>query len=156
MTTIEKLQEQINTLLKQIQSLQEELAEINKDKNIKEGVNNMGKSLSDSDKLEIRIVPDSSWLIAILDEKDTHHISATSSLGAILPYKPVFYIPAIIYLETISRLIRVNKIQVQKCEHKIDKFLQKISYKHSKFLEIAEILKNIKLFHGLKFQNYIL
>lgn len=150
MATIEELQEQINALLKQIQSLQEALVEVNKDKNIKEGINDIEKQTGDNDKSEIRILPDSSWLIAILDEKDTHHIPTTSSLGAILPYKPVFYIPALVYLETISRLIRVNKIPVQKCEHKINKFLQKISYKHSKSLEIAEILKKYKTFSRVK------
>jgi len=150
MATVEELQEQINALLKQIQSLQEALAEVDKDKNIKEGVNNLKKQPSDSDKLEMRIVPDSSWLIAILDEKDTHHIPAASSLGAIFPSKPVFYIPALVYLETISRLIRVNKIPVKKCENKIERFLTKINYKHSQSLEISEILKKYKTFSRVK------
>lgn len=99
---------------------------------------------------EMKIVPDSSWLIAVLDEKDTHHIPATSSLGAILPYKPTFYIPAIVYLETLSRLIRVNKIPVKKCEQKIDRFLKSITYKHSSRLDISQIIEKYKAFSRVK------
>lgn len=99
---------------------------------------------------ELKVLPDSSWLIAALDENDSHHIPVASSIGAILPYEPVFYIPALVYLETISRLIRVNKIPVQKCEHKIDNFLKKINFKHSRLLEISDILKKYKTFSRVK------
>ncbi len=142
MATVEELQKQINALLKQIQSLQGALA--------KEGVNNLEKQPSDSDKLEIRIVPDSSWLIALLDENDSHHIPTTASFGALLPYKPTFYIPALVYLESLSRLIRINKMPVKKCVQKIDRFLSKIEYKHSRTLEISEILQKYKTFSRVK------
>ena len=99
---------------------------------------------------ELRILPDSSWLIAILDENDSHHTPASSSLGALTPYKPVFYIPALVYLETISRLIRINKLSVKKCEQKIDRFLSKVDYKHSRTLEISEILQKYKKFSRVK------
>lgn len=99
---------------------------------------------------ELRILPDSSWLIAILDEKDSHHIAVKSSFGAIIPYKPIFYIPALVYLEAISRLIRINKFPVKKCVQKIDKFLSKISYKHSRTLEISQILEKYKTFSRVK------
>lgn len=101
-------------------------------------------------KLELRIVPDSSWLIAILDDKDTHNIPANSSFGAILPYQPIFYIPALVYLETISRLIRVNKINVKKCEEKIQKFFSRINFKHSTSLEMSQILEKYKTFSRVK------
>ncbi len=150
MATVEELQAQINALKTQLNSLLEELVKLDKDKNSKKETSDLEKHLGDSDKVELRIVPDSSWLIAILDEKDTHHIPASSSLGAILPYKPIFYIPALVYLETISRLIRVNKIQVKKCEHKIDNLLQKINYKHSSSLAISEILRKYNTFSRVK------
>ncbi len=99
---------------------------------------------------ELRILPDSSWLIAILDESDSHHIPVASSLGALSPYEPIFYIPALVYLETISRLIRVNKIPVKKCAQKIDRFLSKIKYKYSTTLEISDILEKYKTFSRVK------
>lgn len=148
--TVEELQAQINTLLRQFEALQEELAKLNKDESLKKETNNLVKLSSDGAKVELRVVPDSSWLIAILDEKDTHHVPANSSFGAILPYNPIFYIPSLVYLETISRLRRVNKIPVKKCELKIGKFLQKINYKHSRLLEISEIIQKYKTFSRVK------
>jgi predicted nucleic acid-binding protein len=148
--TTEELQAQINTLLRQLESLQEELVKLTKKDNFKKGTNNLEKFSSDDKKLELRVVPDSSWLIAILDEKDTHHVSANSSFGAMLPYEPIFYIPSLVYLETISRLIRINKIPVKKCELKIGKFLQKISYRQSRLLEIPEIIQKYKTFSRVK------
>ncbi|MEK7515041.1 MAG: hypothetical protein AAB608_01510 [Patescibacteria group bacterium] len=65
------------------------------------------------------ILADTSWVVAVLDEKDSHHISAESSLGALLPYKPSFHVPVLAALETMSKLIRVNKISVKKCRKKI-------------------------------------
>jgi predicted nucleic acid-binding protein len=118
--------------------------------NKKNKLQNSEKKLAIEGNNELRIVPDSSWLIAVLDENDTHHISAASSFGALLPYKPIFYIPALVYLETISRLIRINKIPVVKCEQKIDKFFSKINYKHSRKLEISEILQKYKTFSRVK------
>ena len=65
------------------------------------------------------IVLDTSWLVAILDEKDSHHTAAESSLGALLPYKPIFHIPVVAATETMSRLIRVNGISVKECKKKV-------------------------------------
>lgn len=143
--TVAELQSQINALQAQLNSL---LEETNKADASNKKAGNTERPLIG--KRELRILPDSSWLIAMLDENDTHHIPASSSLGAILPYKPIFYIPALVYLETISRLIRINKIQVKKCEHKIDNFLQKINYKHSRSLEIPEILRKYNTFSRVK------
>jgi predicted nucleic acid-binding protein len=139
--TAAELQEQIDELLKQLKSLQEQLIALEKPKDLK---------TINSKKAELRIVPDSSWLIAVLDENDTHHIPANSSFGAMLPYNPIFYIPSLVYLETISRLIRVNKISVKKCEQKIGKFLSRVNYKHSRTLEIPEILSKYKKFSRVK------
>ncbi len=99
---------------------------------------------------ELRIVPDSSWLIALIDEKDSHHIAAKSSVGAILPYKPVFYISAIVYLETISHFVRVNKISVKKSFDKIEKLLNSLNCRHSKSLELKEIVHKYKSFSRVK------
>ncbi|MEW6617056.1 MAG: hypothetical protein AB1333_01395 [Patescibacteria group bacterium] len=146
MTTIEELHAQINSLLEQVKVLQDSLG---KD----EAQNRIGDSpLNENEEVipKLKIVPDSSWLIAILDENDTHYIAATSSLGAVLPYKPTFYIPALVYLETISRLIRINKIPVKKCVQKIDKFLSKIDCRHSRTLEISQIIQKYKRFSHVK------
>lgn len=68
---------------------------------------------------KVLLLADTSWLVAILDEKDSHHIAAKSSLGAVLPYEPAFHVPILASIETMSRLIRVNKISVTKCKEKI-------------------------------------
>lgn len=148
--TVEELQAQINTLVSQLEALQKQLTELNKDEGSKVETKRLDKIAIDGGKIELRIVPDTSWLIAILDENDTHHTPANSSFGAIFPYNPVFYIPSLVYLETISRLIRVNKIPVQKCELRIEKFLRKINYKHSRLLEISEIIQKYKTFSRVK------
>lgn len=141
--TAAELQEQIDELLKQIKSLQEQLIALEAPQDL--------KIIAERSKnIELRIVPDSSWMVAILDEKDTHHIPANSSLGAMLPYNPIFYIPALVYLETISRLIRVNKISVKKCEQKIKKFLSRVNYRYSRTLEVPEILEKYKKFSRVK------
>jgi|GEM_PF-1535590 predicted nucleic acid-binding protein len=69
------------------------------------------------------ILTDTSWLVAILDEKDVHHIAATSSLGALIPYKPYFLVPVLAAAETMSRLIRVNKKSVKVCRHELSDLL---------------------------------
>ena len=103
---------------------------------------------------EIRIVPDTSWLVALLDEKDAHHVAAESSFGAVLPYKPVFYIPAIAYMETASRLIRVGKMSVKKCFELMDKkFLHRINYKHSTKLAIKDVVEKYKKFSRVKIKS---
>jgi len=65
------------------------------------------------------ILADTSWIVALLDEKDSHHIAAESALGALLPYKPSLHVPVLAAIETMSRLIRVNKISVKSCQKKI-------------------------------------
>ena len=68
---------------------------------------------------KIILLPDTSWLVAILDEKDSHHVAAQSSLGALMPYKPAFHVPILASIETMSRLIRVNKMSVSICRKKV-------------------------------------
>jgi predicted nucleic acid-binding protein len=121
---------------------EENLMEVNTDKS---------RVANDTDQRGgLRILPDSSWLVAILDSKDTHHVSALSSFGALAPYKPVFYLPALVYLETLSRLIRVNKLPVKKCADKISRFLDKVECRYSRELEIAEIIRKYKTFSRVK------
>lgn len=112
----------------------------------------MVESLEQNNKQdpEFRIFPDSSWLIAVIDEADSHHKAALSSLGAMKPYKPIFYITPIVYLETMSRLIKKRKIAVKKCYDKIQKFLSNIEYKHKTNLDLAEINQKFKDFSRVK------
>lgn len=138
MATTEELQEQIKALLEQVQLLQDELG-MNKIQNAKE------ETFS-----EVKVVPDSSWLVAIFDENDPHHIAATSSLGAIRPYGPTFFIPALAYLETISRLIRINKIPVKKCVKKMSRLFSKTDCRYSRVFEISEIIEKYKRFSHMK------
>lgn len=92
---------------------------------------------------DVVIVPDTSWLVAILDEKDSHHIAAESSLGALLPYKPTFHIPVVAAVETMSRLIRVNRTSVKDCKKKVfELFGTRLKAKGaSRMYDFGEILK---------------
>ncbi len=99
---------------------------------------------------ELKLFLDSSWLIAIIDESDSHHTAALSSLGALKPYKPTFYITPIIYLETISRLIKKKKISVRKCHDIIRKFLSSVNYKHKTGLDLDEIDEKFSKFSRIK------
>lgn len=86
----------------------------------------------------------------MIDDFDSHHKSALSSLGAIKPYKPIFYITPIVYLEVMSRLIKKKKISVKKCHDKIQKFLSGIEYKHKTSLDLTEITQKFKAFSRIK------
>lgn len=139
MATTEELQAQINALLEQIKFLQDSLMK-----------NEMQNKKEEKPPSKLKIVPDSSWLIAVLDENDIHHVAAAASLGAISPYKPTFFIPALVYLETISCLIRINKIPVKKCVNKISRFLLKIDCRYSQTLDISQIIQKYKRFSHVK------
>lgn len=95
----------------------------------------------------ILILPDSSWLVANLDEKDSHHTAAASSLGALLPYKPLFHVPILASIETMSRLIRVNKISVSACKKLVLDFLgDRLHAKGArKIFDFREILNRYNL-----------
>lgn len=103
-----------------------------------------------SQDLELKIMPDTSWLIALVDEKDSHHVPVKSSFGAIFPYNPTFYIPAVVYLETLSKLVRANKISPKKAYDKIQKVLEKINFKHSTKLGMDDIINKYKAFSRIK------
>ena len=101
------------------------------------------ESLANTSNTKLIILPDTSWLVAILDERDSHHVAAKSSLGALLPYKPAFHVPILAAIETISRLIRVNNMSVTNCKKK---FLNLVGSKlkaegASRNYEFGEILK---------------
>ncbi len=81
-----------------------------------------GKENTKSDK-KIIILLDTSWLVAVLDENDSHHVAAASSLGALLPYRPSFHVSVLAALETISRLIRINKMSVKLSKKKLLDFI---------------------------------
>lgn len=67
-----------------------------------------------------------------------------------MPYNPVFYITPIVYLETMSRLIKKEKIAVKKCYLQIQKFLDKVKYKHKTGLDLSEITQKFKTFSRIK------
>ncbi|MBU6371051.1 type II toxin-antitoxin system VapC family toxin, partial [Patescibacteria group bacterium] len=60
----------------------------------------------------IYILLDTSVLFAYVHEKDAHHLSVESALGAIKPYKPRICIPSVVLLETMGKLIREGKKSV--------------------------------------------
>jgi predicted nucleic acid-binding protein len=110
----------------------------------------------ESEKLdgnELKIFPDSSWLIAILDERDSHHKAAESSLGALLPYNPVFYVAPIVYMETMSKLIRKLRIPVRNCYDKIEKFFSNYQCRDKNILEKKEIVQKYKHFSRIKIKE---
>lgn len=82
------------------------------------------KSQEKIDKADLLILPDTSWLVALIDEDDAHHIAAESSLGALMPYKPAFHVPVLVAMELASRLIRVNKSSVSTCKKKDSKVVR--------------------------------
>ncbi len=99
---------------------------------------------------KLEVLPDSSWLIAVIDDKDSHHKAALSSLGAMKPYKPMFYVAPIVYLETISRLITKNNLAVKKCYDKVQKFISSIDYKHKTGLDLGEVEHKFKTFSRIR------
>jgi predicted nucleic acid-binding protein len=72
-----------------------------------------------TEEKKVILLADTSWLVALLDENDSHHIAAKSSLGAVQPYGPKFHVPILAAIETMSRLIRVNKMPVTGCKKKV-------------------------------------
>ncbi len=89
------------------------------EENISINIPSVEKSVENSStSRQVVLLTDTSWLIALLDETDSHHISAKSSLGAVTPYSPVFHVPILSSIEAMSRLIRVNKMSVTKCKKK--------------------------------------
>jgi predicted nucleic acid-binding protein len=153
--TAEELQSQINALMKQLQSLQEELVELDNDKHIKTKDKKSIKLSSDNSKVELLIVPDTSWLVAVIDENDSHHVSAESSLGALLPYQPSFHVPIMAFMETISRLIRVNKMSVKKAQEKTLKFVGKRLHAKgaSTTFNVENILEKYKIYSRIKIKS---
>jgi hypothetical protein len=122
MATVAELETLIKSLKSQLKTLTDQLENLShhETKEIK------GIPLEISDKQntdKIIILPDSSWLVANLDIKDSHHIAAESSLGALLPYNPLFHVPIFAAIETMSRLIRVNNITVSNCKKLVLDFL---------------------------------
>lgn len=114
----------------------------------------IGEISKKSDK-KVIILADTSWVVAILDEKDSHHIAAESSLGALLPYQPSFHVPVLAAIETMSKLIRVNKISVKQCRKKILDFLGGKLHAHGvrTNLNFPEILKKYELYSRKKMRR---
>jgi len=142
MVTINELEDQIKSLKEQLESLEtDEKVTIQQETESKK----TGEYQTES-KNKLIILPDTSWLVAILDEKDSHHTSAASSLGALIPYSPVFYVPLMVFMETMSRLIRVNK-SVEKCSETILKLLNnKLHAKGSVVqLDFKDVIKRYKI-----------
>ncbi|MGC9603188.1 MAG: PIN domain-containing protein [Minisyncoccia bacterium] len=100
-------------------------------------------------KEELRVVPDSSWLLAKLNSKDRNHVSVESSLGAILPYRPAFYIPILVYMETLSALRR-QRIAFSKCYKILNSFLETIHYFEEKKLTTKKLIEKHKSFSRLR------
>ena len=100
-----------------------------------------------SSNKNIRVLPDSSWLVAILREKDSHHISALSALGALEPYSPTCFIPTIVVMEVMSQLIRKDKLSHTKAKDKLKKlFDKKLHPWHNKNLGVEDIMEKYKIF----------
>jgi len=154
MPTIEDLLAQISALTKQINSLQKELVKSGKDESLKKGSHFLKKYPDENDKTKLRIILDTSWLVAIIDEKDFHHTSVNSSLGALLPYHPLFYVPTVVFMEAMSRLIRVNKISVSKARKTILKLLGvELHAIHESNMNYRDILEKYKTYSRIKIKS---
>lgn len=103
----------------------------------------------------ITILTDTSWLVALLDENDSHHVSAKSALGAMLPYKPIFHVPILVSIETMSRLIRVNNISVAKCKKMVLDLIGNTLHAKgaSQMYEFKEILNRYESWKNKEIKN---
>jgi predicted nucleic acid-binding protein len=73
----------------------------------------------------IKIFPDSSWLIALLNPKDSHHQHVRSCCGMLTPLKPKFYFSTLVIMETMSGLIK-GGFRVRKAHETIGQFISKL------------------------------
>lgn len=67
----------------------------------------------------VKILPDTSFLVALAISTDVHNRSAESLLGALLPYNPTFYITNIVVAETVGKIMKRENISAKKA---IDRF----------------------------------
>lgn len=88
------------------------------------------KALSD-----VRVMLDTSVLLAYVNERDTHHLSVASALGAIKPYVPSILIPSVVLMEVMGKLIKRNKCTSASAEKLLKKALREFDARH----EIAEL-----------------
>lgn len=108
-----------------------------------------GASLEQAEeqKPTIKILPDACWAKALIDEKDPHHRSVEASFGAIKPYRPDFYVPHIVFMETMSSLIRAGGLTAKECTKRVTKtFGEELHARLSSELRVEQIVAKYKTF----------
>ena len=104
-----------------------------------------GKRTKHRGRKVIKIFPDSSWLIASLSLKDSHHTHVEQSLGFLRPLNPTFYVSTIVVMETVTGLIK-SGMTVANSIAKIRKFIEDLHCRTQRPLELDWILKKYKVF----------
>lgn len=104
-----------------------------------------GKRTKHRGRKVIKIFPDSSWLIASLSLKDSHHTHVEQSLGFLRPINPTFYVSTIVIMETINGLMKSGMTVVNSIT-KVRKFIDSLHCRTQKPLELERILKKYKVF----------
>lgn len=98
---------------------------------------------------ELKVLIESSWLTAKLDEDDENHVSVESSFGALKPYEPTFYIPILVYMETLSNLRR-KRIPFNECNKILENFRKKINYRDERRIVFKHLIDKHKNFSRSK------
>lgn len=78
----------------------------------------------------IPVLLDTSVLLAYANEKDPHHITVASALGAIRPYKPIILIANVVLMEAMGKLIKRTNCTVASAEKALRKKLNDFDARH--------------------------
>jgi predicted nucleic acid-binding protein len=91
----------------------------------------------------IKILPDSNWVISLLNPDDVHHAHVKACFGMLLPLKPTFYVATVVVMETMTTLIGKCGYTVKKARETIYKnFINKLDGHHKSEgpIELGEVL----------------
>lgn len=101
----------------------------------------------DNDDQVINVVLDTSVFLSYINPDDPHHITVSSALGAIQPYKPRVCLPAIVLLEGMGKLIKRRGCSVSEAQKLMAKGMKNFSVWHEKpRLDKERILEHYKVY----------
>ena len=89
----------------------------------------------------VKIFPDSSWLISLLNKKDSNHDHIKSSFGFLTGKHATFFLSSLVILETMNGLTKnENGFTVRTAEKCIKSFFKKITLRTEKPIKLEKIL----------------
>lgn len=102
----------------------------------------------------IKILPDSSWLISLLNPRDVHHAHVKSCFGMLQPYKPTFFLSTLVIMETMSGLIRNANHTAAQARKSLAKFTNSVSgYRPEKPIRLEQALEKYQYFAKTKIKG---